>query len=72
MASLAIAASGVTLAGIGIGTMMQGEITAGTLGLTVGSAITAAGGNLAMGEIQAYADLTAKAAERQYQIDQLP
>ena len=71
LGSFAIAASGLTLAGVGIGTIINGNVVGGAIGLAAGSAIAITSGKEGLGEVQDFADMTARTAIRQHEIDQL-
>lgn len=70
LASFAIAATGLTLAGVGIGTMIGGDV-GGAIELVVGGGMAVAFGKTGISEVQDFADMTAQTAVRQSQINEL-
>jgi preprotein translocase subunit Sss1 len=71
LASFAIAATGLTLAGVGVGTVMGGDVMGGLLELGFGGGLAIALGKQGLDEVQDFADMTAQTAIRQNEIDQL-
>lgn len=71
IASLVIAASGITLAGIGIGTLIQGDLVGGTIECVAGAAVAVPYILIGFDEIRDFADMTAQVAVRQSQIDEI-
>ena len=71
LASLVIAATGVTLVSVGIGTIVKGDLAGGALEIAVGAGLAAPSVKMGLDEIQDFADMTAQTAVRQSQIDEL-
>jgi len=71
LASFAIAAAGVALVGVGIGTIIKGDLAGGALGVVVGTGFAVPSVKMGLGEVQDFADMTAQTAVRQNQIDEL-
>ncbi len=72
LASFTITAAGLTLAGVGIGTLSKGDVTGGLAEVIFGGGVAIASAKLALGEVIDFADMSAKTAVIQSQIDQLP
>lgn len=71
LASFAMAAAGLTLAGVGISTMASGDIAGGALEFVIGGGYAAAFTKTGLDEVQDFADMTALTAVRQSQINEL-
>jgi len=71
LASFVIVATGIGLFGIGIKTALSGDIQGGVLEMGVGGGMAVAFGKIGLGEIQDFADMTAKTSVRQNQLDEL-
>ena len=70
LASLAITAAGFVVVGVGLDTLISGNL-GGTLELAAGSVVAIAFGKISLNGIQNFADMTAITAVRQSQIDEL-
>lgn len=70
LGSLAIAAPGIALAEVGIGTIVRGDL-AGALEFVFGAGLAISAVKMGISEIQDFEDTTAKTAIRQNQIDEL-
>lgn len=71
LASFVIAATGIALAGVGIGSMINGNIAGGAAELGIGSTMAVVFGQLGLKDVRSFTDMTAQIAVRQYQIEQL-
>ncbi|HUD03416.1 MAG TPA: hypothetical protein VMR51_01390 [Patescibacteria group bacterium] len=71
LASFTIAATGLALAGVGIGTAFSGDVIGGVIEIGVGGALAFASARQGLGEVQDFAEMTAQTAVRQSQIDEL-
>ncbi|MDB5170676.1 MAG: hypothetical protein JWO35_370 [Candidatus Saccharibacteria bacterium] len=71
LASFAMAATGLTVVGIGVRTIIGGDAVGGLIELGVGGALAIALGKQGLDEVQDFADMIAQTAIRQNKIDQL-
>lgn len=71
LASFVIAAAGIGLVGVGIKTVLEGDVPGGVLEVGAGGGLATTFGKIGLEEIQDFADMTSKTAVRQSQLDQL-
>jgi len=67
--SLFLVVGSAALAGIGIGTILGGEISGGILEVAVGVSFSYLFAKVGLDEVQQYAEMTSLANERQHQIE---
>jgi hypothetical protein len=70
LGSFALVSASVCVIGIGVKTIIDGDITGGTAAIAVGGGMSFAFGKEMLLEIQDYAEMTAVVAVRQSQLDQ--
>lgn len=71
LASFALTAVGIGLAGVGVKTALSGDVGGGIIEISAGTGITGLFGGLAVSEVEDYAHSTAQIVAKQHQIDEL-